>query len=397
MSAEEQARQAGVMDRTPHSPGSEPGPDAHRNVPEGESIWNDLRLGESDEPILDPVSAASWDSAVVLPTGAETPAQWWSRLNGLEQRFVMNELDPLGQPISQDFASHGVGTGMRPEPTLGGGYHVGGERQTEPFWDPISMRGVSRDGRTGPPRGTPNSEGVDYNDVIIQEYRWRVRADDPNGPVVRGTFEAPYPEEIERYISGWQGPPGGGTDPVRIDDIPDTRASFVGERRQSSQGPGSQYLWSGNTLGAFGDISDLHVAQILGNQSLARIEGDALAPIGQLAYHELAYRGYDVKSLGVEGTFSERDVFDLIGVDIDDIADIPRLVEESRTIAQGIADSATRGMAEAEHWDMLESMSQHMQDPSTVGDDQIQDFYNRIGDRIDPGSEGYYEDFDEPF
>ena len=88
---------------------------------------------------------------------------------------------------------------------------------------------------------------------------------------------------------------------------------------------------------------------------------------------------------------------DFIGVDIDDIADIPRLVEESRTIAQGIADSATRGMAEAEHWDMLESMSQHMQDPSTVGDDQIQDFYNRIGDRIDPGSEGYYEDFDEPF
>jgi len=382
-SPEERARQVGEMGTTPDSPGSEPGFDAHRNVPEGEDFpWDDLfrgRLGESDEPIMDPVSAANWDSAVVLPTGAETPAQWWSRLNGLEQRFVMNELDPFGQPASEGFASHGVGTGMRPEPTPGGGYFVGGERQTEPFWDPISMRGVSRSGRTGPPRGTPNSEGVDYNDVIMQEYRWLVRADSPTGAVVRGTFEAPYPEEIERYIRGGTDP-----DPVRIDDIPDTRSSF-GERRQSSQGPGSQYLWSGNTFGSFGpsgagnSVSDLHVAQILGNQSLASIEGDALAPIGQLAYHELAYRGYDVKSLGVEGTFSERDVFDLIGVDIDDIADIPRLVEESRTIAQGIADSATRGMAEAERWDMLESMSQHMQDPSTVGDAQIQDFYNRIG------------------
>ncbi len=79
-------------------------------------------------------------------------------------------------------------------------------------------------------------------------------------------------------------------------------------------------------------------------------------------------------------TFDERAVFDLIGVDIDDIADKARLVKESRTVAQNMADRATRGMAEAEQYDLAENMFENMQDPSIVGDDQLEDLFRLFSD-----------------
>jgi hypothetical protein len=165
----------------------------------------------------------------------------------------------------------------------------------------------------------------------------------------------------------------------RIDNSGTTRSIFnSAPNAQSVQGPGGEYHWRSNSGSGLKDVSDLHLAQILGDIDIAKIHGDSDWELGILAYHELAYRGYDVKSLGMEGTFDERAVFDLIGVNLDEVADKVRLVEESRTIAQNRADTATRGMAEAEHYDMAESSFENMQDPSTVDDAEMERLFRHF-------------------
>jgi len=379
-------------------------PENRPDLPD-EATLADLKEG-ADIPVLDNISPSSQsllmgqERAALAPHPDETARQWWDRLSLRQQRAVMSETDEfgLGAVDTRGFESHGFGEGLGvdhraegADPTRREGYWLGDTKMDEPFT--TSYIGIW----DGPP--LPRSWGADYADVIEWEYLWRVQPElGSDSPVVRGSFDAPYPSAISDLYGHEEMPP---LDPEtgrslvnksqpksdyppmeRVDNSARTRTSFAYNKaeRQPVQGPGSEYQWSSNANTGLHDVSDLHLAQILGDINIASIEGDASEALGQTAYHELAYRGYDVKSLGVEGTFDERAVFDLIGVDIDDIADKARLVKESRTVAQNMADRATRGMAEAEQYDLAENMFENMQDPSIVGDDQLEDLFRLFSD-----------------